>query len=100
MTSLIENAEPTALPEIAEEVGSGNRVASQRHRCLLEVWKRPGRTAAEVARAAGLRRHAPSRRLPDLRRCGLVRNGHRRTCAVTGHPGMTWFPCTEKNNDS
>jgi CRP-like cAMP-binding protein len=78
--------------DVAEEVDSGRRVASQRHRCLLEVWKRPGRTAAEVARAAGLRRHAPSRRLPDLRRNGLVRNGERRACAVTGNPCMTWFP--------
>jgi len=83
--------------DVAEEVDSVRRRASQRHRCLLEVWKRPGRTAAEVAVAAGLKRHVPSRRLPDLRRGRFVRNGPKRPCAVTGNPGMTWFPCVEND---
>ena len=54
-------------------------------------------TAAEIAEAAGLERHVPSRRLPELRQAGQVKNGEERVCAITGNPSMTWFPCVENN---
>lgn len=73
------------------------RAASQRHLCLLEVWKSPGRTAAEIAQAARLKRHVPSRRLPELRLAGRVKNGPIRLCSVTGNPSLVWFPAPELN---
>jgi hypothetical protein len=58
----------------------------------LEVWKRPGSTAAEIAARSGLERHVPSRRLPELRQAGRIKNGPQRVCTVTGNPSMTWLP--------
>ena len=97
MPALARNTDPTTSHQAAEEVEASGRAASQRHLCLLEVWKKPGRTAAEIAEAAGLDRHVPSRRLPELRQAGQVKNGEERVCAVTGNPSMTWLPCVENN---
>lgn len=97
MPALARNNDPSTSHQAAEEVEASGIAASQRHRCLLEVWKKPGRTAAEIAEAAGLERHVPSRRLPELRQTGLVTNGEERICAVTGNLSMTWSPTKENN---
>lgn len=97
MPTLARNPDPETAHQATEEVESSGRAASQRHRCLLEIWKKPGRTAAEIAEAANLERHVPSRRLPELRQAGLVKNGQERACAVTGNPSKTWLPCVENN---
>lgn len=97
MPALAHNTDPSTSHQTAEEVEASGRAASQRHLCLLEAWKRPGRTAAETAEAAGLERHVPSRRLPELRQAGQVKNGEERVRAVTGNPSTTWFPCVENN---
>lgn len=93
--------ESTALSrtphEAVDEIPIRERTASQRHLCLLEVWKAPGSTAAEIAQAAGLKRHVPSRRLPELRRAGRVKSGPTRLCSVTGNPSVVWLPEPELN---
>ena len=78
-----------AAATTAERTGQAQR---QRDTCLNQVRSRPGLTAAEIAGFAGLERHVPSRRLPELRRAGLVTNGETRTCAVMGSRAMTWEP--------
>jgi len=92
MHALARNTDPPTSHEAAESVERSGRAASQRHLCLLEVWKRPGSTAAEIAARTGLERHVPSRRLPELREAGQVKNGPQRICTVTGNPSMTWEP--------
>mgnify|MGYP001595903772 FL=1 len=67
----------------------------QRGRLLAEVLKAPGRTAAEVAEAMGVALYAPSRRLPELREAGRLRNGRSRPCRVTRRLSLTWFPARE-----
>ena len=57
-----------------------------------ELAAAKGRTAAEIAETARLERHVPSRRLPELRSAGLVRNGEARICRVTGNRSITWYP--------
>ena len=79
---------------LPEESASTTRI-SQRHRCLMEVLRRPGQTAAEIAVATGLRRHAPSRRLAELRQQGRVTHGPTRPCRITGNPSTTWFAAAE-----
>lgn len=74
-----------------------NREA-HRQMCLSQVKKEPGLTAAEIAVAVGLERHEPSRRLPELRKCGLVFNGGKRICTVQGTKSMIWLPTTLTNN--
>jgi len=94
----VERRVPSRIPyEATDEIPVREPAASQRHLCLLEVWKAPGSTAAEIARAARLKRHVPSRRLPELRRAGRVRNGPARLCSVTGNRSLVWFPATELN---
>lgn len=97
MPALARRTDPITSHEAAEEVESSGRAASQRRRCLLEVWKKPGCTAAEIAQAANLERHIPSRRLPELRQAGQIRNGQERICTVTGNLSMTWLLNAENN---
>jgi hypothetical protein len=96
METLQSNIDSSTPAEADEELPSSRRASSQGHRCLLEVWKRPGQTAAEIAVATGLRRHVPSRRLPELRRAGEVRTGAFRRCNVTGNLSLTWFPALKE----
>lgn len=91
MKALARNTDPPTSHEAAEQVEASGRAASQRHLCLLEVWKRSGQTAAEIAAAAGLKRHVPSRRLPELRQVGQVKNGPARICGITGNSSFTWL---------
>lgn len=73
----------------ADNENSGN-AASHRAACLVCVRNNPGLTAAEIAKIIGLERHEPSRRLPELRRMGLVVNGPARVCNETHKLSLTW----------
>lgn len=84
--------DPLTSHQAAAEAEASGRAHAQRQLCILEVLKNPGRTAAEIAVVTGLERHAPSRRLPELREAGLVTNGRSRICSVTGRLSITWFP--------
>ncbi len=68
------------------------RAARQRETILAWVTAHPGRTAAEIAKGVEMERHAPSRRLPELRELGLVVNGPVRECRVMKSKAMTWKP--------
>lgn len=80
----------------AAEAERSGRAMAQRARCLEAVVLHPGWTAAELALSAGLERHAPSRRLPELRETGHVRNGMSRCCRITGRLSLVWLPCEEE----
>ena len=87
--------DPVTSHQAASDAELSGRAASQRAICLAWVNSQPGQTAAEIARAVGLERHAPSRRLPELRKRGIVTNGDVRTCTITGRQSMTWLAVTE-----
>jgi len=86
------NSDPFTSHEAAREAEASGRASAHRQLCLDEVLKHPGKTAAEIAVAVGLERHAPSRRLPELRDAGLLKNGPARICKVTGRMSLTWLP--------
>lgn len=88
----LRSTDPHTSRLAAEKVEASGNAQAQRDVCLTEVRKRPGSTAAEIAVATGLERHAPSRRLPELREQELVTNGRTRICAATRRLSMTWFP--------
>lgn len=81
--------ETSHLAAVAVEISGTARL--QRRRCLDGVREHPGVTAAELAAFLAMERHAPSRRLPELRQAGLVRNGNPRICSVVHRPSMTWW---------
>lgn len=83
--------DPKTSHDAARTVERSGAAQAQRDACLDEVRRGPGQTAAEIALAVGLERHAPSRRLPELRVAGLVRNGEARKCVVMGRLALTWF---------
>lgn len=76
----------------AQKIEKTGTAQSNRERCLESIRRRPGQTAAEVARDVALERHEPSRRLPELREVWLVKCGPKRRCDVTGNPSLTWWP--------
>lgn len=92
MTARYRRDDPASSLFAAVAVEESGRAETQRRACLVEVTRCPGQTAAEIARSAGLDRYTPSRRLPELRGCGAVRNGVMRLCAVTGNMSITWDP--------
>lgn len=81
--------------ETTQNVESGDLASAQRKACLDEVIKNPGKTAAEIAKATGLDRHTPSRRLPELRLAGLVKNGPQRRCSTSHRQSLSWLPHKE-----
>lgn len=85
-------SDPMTSHQAAREAEKSGRAASQRAICPASVNALPGQTAAEIAAQTGLERHAPSRRLPELRDRGLVANGGPRVCAVTRRSSMIWLP--------
>jgi CRP-like cAMP-binding protein len=87
--------DPSTSHEAARDAERRGVAAAQRLLCLAQVTRHPGQTAAEVAEGTGLERHAPSRRLPELRDAGLVVNGPIRICTVKGRRSLTWIPTQE-----
>jgi len=84
--------DPPTSDEAAERVERSDRAGTHRKLCMEAVLRRPGMTGAEVARETGLERHEASRRLPELRRAGLVRCGDPRICEVRGTKQVSWWP--------
>lgn len=89
--------DPQTSAEAAERIESTGKAATQRRICLLAVRAQPGLTAAEIASKLDCDRHMPSRRLPELRDAGLVRNGEPRVCSVVNSNCGTWFPIERGN---
>lgn len=92
------STDPATSHEAAEHVRRSGLANEQQRQCLAAVVRWPGRTASELAGNAGavwkstLTRYDFGRRLPELRRLGVIRNGVARTCKVTGREAMTWEP--------
>ena len=84
-------SDPASSHQAAATVEANGNAGCQRHRCLLTVRERPGLTSAEIANYAGVTRHTAARRLPELRRHLLVRNGEPRKCTVCGVRSLTWW---------
>lgn len=95
-TASARNTDPSTSHQAAGLAEESGMAASHRAMCLAQVTIRPGSTAAEIAVFAGLERHIPSRRLPELRAAGLVTNGLPRTCKETGNRSITWWPTSHK----
>jgi predicted ArsR family transcriptional regulator len=93
--ALARTADPPTSHAAASAIERSGIAAAHRARCLAAVRQSPGQTAAEIARVVGLERHAPSRRLPELRDAGLVVNGPIRICTVKGRRSLTWIPAQE-----
>jgi DNA-binding transcriptional ArsR family regulator len=90
VSALSRTTDPATSSEAASLVEASGAADCQRAKCLAVVRATPGLTACEIAEAAGIDRYAASRRLPELRKAGLVVNGSARPCSVQGTNQMTW----------
>lgn len=93
--ALARTSDPITSHQAARDAERRGVAAAHRLLCLAQVTRHPGQTAAEIAQGTGLERHAPSRRLPELRDDGLVVNGPIRICRVKGRRSLTWIPAQE-----
>lgn len=96
MKARARREDPATSHEAAQGVETTGKAKDQRTICLERVRRCPGETAAEIAVALHIERHIPSRRLPELRDGGLVKNGTPRICGVMGRQSLTWLPESER----
>jgi len=90
------NDPPTSAMAAHEEKDSG-LVKQHQAMCLETVRDMPGMTAREIEARLGIKAH---KRLPELRRGGMVRNGRPRRCTVTGRQAMTWHPYVQTTTNT
>lgn len=88
-------SDPATSHAAARESAKSEFRRSQLRLCMEAVRVAPGMTSAEYGAFLRMDRYAVARRLPELRRVGLVSNGPVKTCSRTGKLGLTWNP-TEK----
>lgn len=93
------NSDPYSSHLAAHEMEKKGNAQAQRQLCLKAVRESPGKTAAEIAVIVGLDRHAPSRRLPELKTAGLVEKGKATQCSVVGSSCLTWWPAPATATD-
>lgn len=83
------NTDPPTSALAGQEVEADGLAQRHRAMCLETVMQKPGLTAREIEDRLGIKAH---KRLPELRRAGMVRNGQTRICTVSGKQAMTWHP--------
>ena len=83
---------PETSHRAAQRLTKSHALRTQREIVLAALIRNPGSTAAEIAELTGMKRHDPSRRLPEMRKAGLVTNGRERVCRITGAESLTWLP--------
>lgn len=87
-------SDPATSHDAAAKVESSGRAGSDRARLLEAVRHHPGHTAGELAMLDSVRmeRSEVSKRLPELRKMGLVKNGEARECFARKSRMLTWWP--------
>ena len=89
MTQNYRNNDPPTSALAGRDVEAGGLARQHRAMCLDAVMRTPGLTAREIENRLGIKAH---KRLPELRRAGMVHNGRSRICTVSGRLAMTWQP--------
>jgi hypothetical protein len=83
------NTDPPTSAVAGRAAEADGSVRRHRAMCFETVAHTPGLTAREIEDRLGVKAH---KRLPELRRAGMVRNGPARVCRVSGRRALTWHP--------
>lgn len=83
------NTDPHTSAMAGREIESSGSARRHRAMCFDAVQRLPGLTAREIEDELGIKAH---KRLPELRKANLVRNGPARSCTVSGRQALTWLP--------
>lgn len=89
-TRIARRDDPDTSHFAASEI-SQRLLASQKLAILRFVVRRGGLTSLEIARESGIDRYVVARRLPDLRKDGLVSDTGSKRDLVTGRLGRSWI---------
>ncbi len=89
------NHDPVTSAMAGAHVERSGVARMHRAMCLLVVTNTPGLTAREIEDRIGIKAH---KRLPELRRGGLIRNSKARACTVSGRQALTWEPFYTPHN--
>lgn len=89
---IVHRVDPVTSLIAARELVETGELGRQQRIVLEALQNNAGLTSDELAAAARLDRYLVARRLPDLVRLGVARQGERRTSTLSGRPGVTWFP--------
>lgn len=97
---LAATTDPSTSLAAAEEVTRNGQADVQRQMVLEVLRRHPGMTSAEMARMSGTpgSRHLFARRLPDLVKLRLARQGEKRECVVCKSVCVTWWPEEEQRS--
>jgi len=93
-------SDPDTSHQAAEKVRKSGQLGKQQRLVLDAVKRFPGKTSAELGQLiasersedAVVWRYRAARRCPEVSVTGLIRRRSPRTCEITGHPAMTWWP--------
>lgn len=86
--SLAHKGDPQTSRRAAVRLVESGAHAAQSRIVLAALKAHPGLTSKQLAEQANLDRYTVARRLPDLRKAGLVRCED----AKPGGKGVRWFP--------
>ena len=89
MTQNYRNNDPPTSALAGRQAEANGSARQHRVMCFDTVMQTPGLTAREIEDRLGIKAH---KRLPELRRAGMVRNGAARICTVSGKLALTWQP--------
>jgi hypothetical protein len=83
--------DPISSKEAETEINRSGARETQQREILQTVIDSPGRTSLELAQISRFDRYQIARRLADLHRKGLVRQGEIRACDVGNRNAVTWW---------
>ena len=89
MTQNYRRSDPPTSTLAGRKTEAGGLARQHRAMCFNAVMQTPGLTAREIEDRLGIKAH---KRLPELRRAGMVRNGRSRLCTIGGRLAVTWQP--------
>jgi len=91
MTNLARRSDPSTSHQAASDLVASGRHSNQLEQVLEALKESPKPlTSAELAQQMGSDRYLTARRLPDLRKRGLVEQGGSVACTVRGTLAVTW----------
>ena len=93
MTTATRRSDPSTSADAERAFTDSGARQSHCARVLAAVRAQPGSTGHELGEASGLGQVPAMRRLNDLRKDGLVRQGPARR-GPSGRPETTWYPAT------
>jgi hypothetical protein len=87
--------DPPTSKEAARNFRDSGRLGLHQQIVLQAVREHPGSTHSELAEGTVLDWLQTARRLSELAKAGLVRQGEARPCRIKGSRCTTWWPVSE-----